>query len=41
MDASKSTRGTVIALEVAYQDEENKMLLKPGQTNAFTASAVR
>jgi hypothetical protein len=31
----------MIAMEVAHQDEVNKMLRKPGQTEAFTASAVR
>jgi hypothetical protein len=31
----------MIAMEVAHQDEVNKMLHKPGQTEAFTASAVR
>jgi len=27
----------VIAMEVAHRDEVNKMLRKPGQTEAFTA----
>jgi hypothetical protein len=31
----------MIAMEVAHQDEVNEMLHKPGQTEAFTASAVR
>jgi len=31
----------MIAMELAHQDEVNKMLRKPGETEAFTASVVR